>query len=80
MRFARGDVRDHVVSDKTAADLRISAEKGSIGRDGQEEAFARISVQFDFRLFQQHRHKADPRWTLLDFVDLALVERVEGGP
>ena len=59
MGFARGDARDHIVSHKTATDLRIGAKEPCSGRDGQQTTFARFSVPFDFRLFQQYRRKAD---------------------
>jgi hypothetical protein len=61
MRFARGNVRDHIVSHKTATDLRIGAKEPCSGRDGQQTTFARFSVPFDFRLFQQYRREADIR-------------------
>jgi len=61
MRFARGDVRDTSFHTKTATDLRIGAEERCSGRDGQESTFARFSVRFDFRLFQQYLPIGDIR-------------------
>jgi hypothetical protein len=58
MRFARGDVRDHIVSRKTTTDLHIRAKEGCSRRDSSESIFARFSASFDFRLLQQGR-KAD---------------------
>jgi hypothetical protein len=34
MRFARGDVRDHMFHTETATDLRIGARERCSGRDG----------------------------------------------
>ena len=42
MRFARGDVRDHIVSHKIATDLRIGAKE----RCGVETAKNRLSRDF----------------------------------
>jgi hypothetical protein len=54
MRFARGDVRDHIVSHKTTTDLRIGAKEGCSRRDSPESIFARFSASSDFRLLQQY--------------------------
>jgi hypothetical protein len=56
MRFARGNVGTKSFHAKTATDLRISAKE----RAAVETAtFARFSVRFDFRRFQQYRSKTD---------------------
>jgi hypothetical protein len=54
MRFVRGDVRDHIASQKTTTDLRIDAKEH---RGIQKSTFARFLTSFDFRLFDSIRHK-----------------------
>jgi hypothetical protein len=61
MRFARDDVRDHIVSPKTAADLCTGTEERCSGREGIVSTFARFSVPFNFRLFQQYPPSRDIR-------------------
>jgi hypothetical protein len=59
MRFARGDVRDHIVSRKTTTDLHIRAKEVCSRRDSSESIFARFSASSDFRLLQQYLPAAD---------------------
>ena len=59
MRFARGDVRDHIVSHKNDTDLRIGAKEGCSRRDSSESIFARFSASSDFRLLQQYLPQAE---------------------
>src|SRR6476660_8168640 len=71
MRFACGDMRDHILSwrpkwqsgkhryAKTTTDLRIGAREPCGSRGVQESTFARFSGSFDFRLLQQYRHETD---------------------
>jgi hypothetical protein len=55
MRFARGDVRDHIVSSKSITDLRSRVEKRRSSGEVQRSTFARFLGLFDFRLLQQYR-------------------------
>src|SRR5882724_8943354 len=60
MRFARGDMRDHIVSHKN--DHGASYRRYGVlpWRSRQKSTFARFSTSFDFRLLQHYRrHKAD---------------------
>jgi hypothetical protein len=59
MRFVRNDVKDHVVSQKTTTDFPLGAMQHPSGGLVQRSTFARFLEFFDFRLFQQYRHKAD---------------------
>src|SRR6266511_5396304 len=52
MRFARGDVRDHIVSSKSITDLRSGAKVRRNRREAQRSTFARFFGLFDFRLLQ----------------------------
>jgi hypothetical protein len=54
MRFARGDMRDHIVSHKS--DHGASYWRYGIlrWRSWQKSTFARFSASFDFRLLQQN--------------------------
>jgi hypothetical protein len=55
MRFARGDVRDHIVSSKIVHGLPPSGvEKRRSSREVQRSTFARFLGLFDFRLLQQY--------------------------
>ena len=54
MRFARGDVRDHIVSSKSITDLRSRVEKRRSSGEIQRSTFARFLGLFDFRLLQQY--------------------------
>jgi hypothetical protein len=59
MRFARGDMRDHVVShqnDQGASYRRYGVLQW---RGRLIINFARFSVSFNFRLLQHYQHKAD---------------------
>lgn len=62
MRFARGDVRDHIVSHKKRPSTFVfCAKEGCSRRDSSESIFARFSVSSDFRLLQHYRREADAR-------------------
>src|SRR5258708_38570038 len=61
MRFACGDMRDHIVSYQNDLDLRIGAGEPCGSRPVQESTLARFSGSYDFRLLQQYRRKADLR-------------------
>jgi hypothetical protein len=50
MRFARGDMRDHI---KSITDLRGAVEKRRSGREVKRSTFVRFLGLFDFRLSQQ---------------------------
>jgi hypothetical protein len=63
MRFARGDMRDHIVSHKTTTELRIGATEYCGGGASKKSAFARFSEQLHFRLLQQYLPEADLRRT-----------------
>jgi hypothetical protein len=52
MRFACGDVRDHIVSSKIDRGPRNGVEKRRSGREVQRSTFARFSGSPDFRLLQ----------------------------
>jgi hypothetical protein len=68
MRFARGDVRETTsFHTKAATDLRTGTKERCSSREGLESRFARFSVPFNFRLFQQYRGKADLAVTSADF-------------
>ena len=59
MQFARGDVRDHIVSSKNRSRTSVVALKRDAAGEVQRSAFARILGLFDFRLLQQYRHFSD---------------------
>ena len=59
MRFARGDVRDLIVSPKTTMDLRTGAKEPCSGRNVYRSTFARFSGSLDFRLSQQYLPRAE---------------------
>lgn len=63
MRFARGDVRDHIVSPKIDHGPSLGATERDTGREIQKSTFARFLVLSDFRLLQQYRREADIRET-----------------
>jgi hypothetical protein len=54
MRFARGEMRDHIVCTKTTRELRIGVTEYCSGHVGQKSTFARLLTSFDFRLLQQY--------------------------
>jgi hypothetical protein len=54
MRFARGDVRDHIVSPKIDHGPSLGATERDSGREIQKSTFARFLVLSDFRLLQQY--------------------------
>jgi hypothetical protein len=55
MRFARGDVRDHILSPKIDHGASHGATERDSGREIQKSTFARFLVLSDFRLLQQYR-------------------------
>jgi hypothetical protein len=57
-RFARGDVRDLIVSHKIDQGPSYRRHDALQPQARQKSAFAQFSVLFDFRLFQQYRRKA----------------------
>ena len=59
MRFARGDMRDHIVSHKTTTDLRSGATELCSGQGVEKSTFARFSQRLDFRVLQQYLPIAD---------------------
>ena len=59
MRFARGNVRDHIISRKNDRTPRIGAMDRCSDKDLQKSTFARFWASFVFRLLQQYRHLAD---------------------
>ena len=48
MRFARGEMRDHIVCTKTTRELRIGVTEYCSGHVGQKSTFARLLTSFDF--------------------------------
>ena len=65
MRFARGDMRDHIVSHKN--DHGASYWRYGIlrWRSWQKSTFARFSASFDFRLCNNIGAKRRPMWSML---------------
>jgi hypothetical protein len=59
MRFARGDVRDHIVSNKNDHQPSYWPQRTLPQQQRLKIDFARFSGSFDFRLLQQYRRKAD---------------------
>jgi hypothetical protein len=58
MRFARGDMRDHIVSHKN--DHGPSHRRYSVGAvEASKNPLAKFSVWFDFRLLQQYLPQSD---------------------
>jgi hypothetical protein len=72
MRFARGDVRDHIdwskidlgisIGPKSISDLRNGADNRRSCGQVLRSAFARFLWLFDFRLLQQNQLKASVVW------------------
>ena len=56
IRFARGDVRDHIDLSKSITDFPSGAEKRRNGREGLKINFGEIFRVAQFRLLQQYRH------------------------
>jgi hypothetical protein len=59
MRFARSDMRDHIVSRKTTTELRIGATEYCRSGVGYKSASASFSTSFNFRLLQHYLPEAD---------------------
>src|SRR5947209_18808875 len=59
MRFVRSDVRTTSLLRKTTTGRRIDTKEHRNGGVVQKSTFARFLASFDFRLFRQHRPKAD---------------------
>jgi hypothetical protein len=57
MRFASGDLGDHIVPSKIDQDLPTGAEKRRSSRKIQRSTFARFLGLFDFRLLQEYGTK-----------------------
>jgi len=73
MRLASGDVRDHIVSQKTTTDHRIGATELCCGRDIKKSTFPEFLVPFDFRLLQQCLPTGDSELSFSSYAKPAVI-------